>query len=323
MEFKSDAEKWTAVANRDTTADGAFVYCVKTTKIFCRPVCKARLARRSNVEFFAIAEQAERAGYRACKRCRPDLSHFTPEADRINEVCKMLRSAPKHAPLPQLERIARHAGLTKHHFHRLFKRETGLTPRQYAIASRNSGRSDDVASPKTGYENPSNPAASGVGTLSPWEIATPISNLTKDPEFIETQHAPAMEFSEWDYGLEELLLLEDCLIDKTMPEIEGSAFGQKAWTPSNELAGSTIQYTTIVTTHGILLIAFEQDTICKLDLGTSVSEVLHDLDSTHPASRYSHALIEDLNSSDFETRKGQVDKIVEALERPSGKLLQL
>ncbi len=86
MQFSTDTKKWLAVQSKDKKADGLFVYAVRTTKIFCRPVCKARLARRSNVAFYESAHEAERAGYRACKRCKPTTSGAMPEEDAVNKV---------------------------------------------------------------------------------------------------------------------------------------------------------------------------------------------------------------------------------------------
>ncbi|EME84107.1 uncharacterized protein MYCFIDRAFT_135581, partial [Pseudocercospora fijiensis CIRAD86] len=135
--FKSDSERWNAVRARDPLADGCFVYCVKTTKIFCRPICKARLARRSNVEFFATTSEAIEAGYRACKRCKPELDIYIPEGEQsIFKIQRLLEDLPEGAPLPKLEVLASEAGLTKYHFHRSFKKATGMTPREYALSRR-------------------------------------------------------------------------------------------------------------------------------------------------------------------------------------------
>ncbi len=128
--------KWTSVFSRDPQADGHFVYAVKTTRCFCRPTCKARLPRRSNVEFFDTPAQAQAAGYRACKRCQPLLPSYTPELDKIRKACNLLDALPNDAALPSLDRLSEEAGLTKYHFHRLFKRATGVTPRQYALCRR-------------------------------------------------------------------------------------------------------------------------------------------------------------------------------------------
>ncbi|MXY51474.1 MAG: bifunctional transcriptional activator/DNA repair enzyme protein Ada, partial [Gammaproteobacteria bacterium] len=69
--FRNDDERWSAVLNRDPSADGQFLYCVTTTGIYCRPGCAARLPRRENVRFHSSCEDAENAGFRPCRRCRP------------------------------------------------------------------------------------------------------------------------------------------------------------------------------------------------------------------------------------------------------------
>ncbi|EME45564.1 hypothetical protein DOTSEDRAFT_128644, partial [Dothistroma septosporum NZE10] len=130
--YATEATRWAAIRDRDAHAEGFFVYCVKTTKIFCRPTCKARLCRRSNVEFCETNAEAQAAGYRACKRCKPELANFVPEADQsIENVRRMLEQLPQDAVLPKLDALAASAGLTKYHFHRCFKKPTGMTPREY------------------------------------------------------------------------------------------------------------------------------------------------------------------------------------------------
>ncbi|CAD0115011.1 unnamed protein product [Aureobasidium uvarum] len=131
QEFKTSTSRWQALITREPTADGAFVYCVRTTGIYCRPICKARLARRANVEFYATSLEAEGAGYRSCKRCRPELPMHSPESDKIDAVCQYLQNLNLEQPLPTLEDMAMLAGLTKFHFHRSFKRVVGLTPKAY------------------------------------------------------------------------------------------------------------------------------------------------------------------------------------------------
>ncbi len=132
--FVTDAERWAAMRARDSEADGHFFCSVATTGVYCYPSCAARTPKRENVAFFDTRAEAERAGFRACKRCRPDLP---PKAEReaalIEESCRRIESAEE---LPKLEDLAREAGLSPHHFHRLFKRVTGVTPKAYAAHHR-------------------------------------------------------------------------------------------------------------------------------------------------------------------------------------------
>ncbi|KAH6627301.1 methylated-DNA-protein-cysteine methyltransferase [Chaetomium sp. MPI-SDFR-AT-0129] len=134
--FRDDAARWCAVQERDPTADGAFVYAVKTTKIYCRPVCKARLARRANVRFHDNPREAEQDGFRACKRCKPNTSGGMPEEAAIAKVRAMverelvaIQQCPESNRLPAtLASLAKRANLSKWHFHRVFKDTIGMTP---------------------------------------------------------------------------------------------------------------------------------------------------------------------------------------------------
>src|SRR3546814_6889848 len=122
---------WSAVMARDRTADGTFVTGVLTTGIYCRPSCSARHPRRENVRFFASGAGAAEAGLRACLRCRPD--EVTREAAALDRVYRLLEQA--ETP-PSLDELAAAAGYSPHHFHRLFKRATGVTPAEYARGKR-------------------------------------------------------------------------------------------------------------------------------------------------------------------------------------------
>lgn len=129
-----DAARWQAVVLRERSADGVFVYSVSTTGVYCRPWCGARLPRRENVQFHATARAAELAGFRPCRRCRPQVA--VPEQqhhDAVASACRMIATANEPPPLSEL---AEGVGLSPHHFHRLFKRIVGVTPRAYAAAER-------------------------------------------------------------------------------------------------------------------------------------------------------------------------------------------
>ncbi|HEY0116103.1 MAG TPA: bifunctional DNA-binding transcriptional regulator/O6-methylguanine-DNA methyltransferase Ada [Allosphingosinicella sp.] len=122
---------WQAVLSRDRRADGRFVTGVLTTGIYCRPSCAARHPLRGNVRFFATGVEASAAGLRACLRCLPD--DVTREAAAMERALRLLAEAEE---APPLETLAAAAGYSPHHFHRLFKRATGVTPAAYARALR-------------------------------------------------------------------------------------------------------------------------------------------------------------------------------------------
>jgi AraC family transcriptional regulator, regulatory protein of adaptative response / methylated-DNA-[protein]-cysteine methyltransferase len=126
--------RWRAVLRRDSAADGSFYYSVSSTGVYCRPSCGARQPRPEHVAFHATRAEAERAGFRPCKRCRPDgASRDERYAAQVAEACRCIEEAET---LPDLATLAERAGLSSGHFHRIFKRSTGLTPRQYAAARR-------------------------------------------------------------------------------------------------------------------------------------------------------------------------------------------
>ncbi len=126
--------RWTAIINRDPAYDGVFVYAVKTTGVYCRPTCAARLANVENVAFYDNPAAAEKAGFRPCKRCKPDgIAPATEQAALVAAACRQITAAET---LPSLATLAKTAGLSPYHFHRLFKSITGLTPKAYGMAAR-------------------------------------------------------------------------------------------------------------------------------------------------------------------------------------------
>jgi AraC family transcriptional regulator, regulatory protein of adaptative response / methylated-DNA-[protein]-cysteine methyltransferase len=126
--------RWAAVRARDASADGTFFYSVKTTGVYCRPSCAARPARPENIAFHANTAAAERAGFRPCKRCKPDQPPLAErQAAQVARLCRLIESGDE---VPTLEELASHVGLSAFHTHRLFKTVTGVTPRAYAAAHR-------------------------------------------------------------------------------------------------------------------------------------------------------------------------------------------
>jgi len=129
-----DDSRWQAIKRRDRAAAGDFVYGVSTTGVYCRPSCPARLPKVENIRFFSCKEEAERAGFRPCKRCRPNEAPLEQrQADSVAAACKLIEEAEE---APDFDAIAKAAGMSRHHFHRVFKEVMKMTPGAYARALR-------------------------------------------------------------------------------------------------------------------------------------------------------------------------------------------
>ncbi|MCU1343029.1 MAG: ada, AraC family transcriptional regulator, regulatory protein of adaptative response [Candidatus Acidoferrum typicum] len=153
----------TAVASRDARMDSAFVYGVRSTGIYCRPSCPSRRPRPKQIQFFAIPEAAERAGFRACLRCRPQNAPRSMQSELISRVCREIDAGTDTDRPADLRRLAATAGLSAQHLQRSFRHAMGITPRQYADAIRverlksNLRKGTDVTTAlyETGYGSPS------------------------------------------------------------------------------------------------------------------------------------------------------------------------
>ncbi len=131
--FSTDEQRWTALAKRDRQADGAFLYGVRTTGIYCRPGCPSRLPKRANVEFFDDHRQARKRGFRACKKCKPDDPSSTQIPNTVIAACRLIEQSDDP---PSLTQLADAVGLSPSHFHRLFRKHVGITPKAYVTARR-------------------------------------------------------------------------------------------------------------------------------------------------------------------------------------------
>lgn len=126
--------RWQLILQRSAAADGQFVYAVRTTGIYCRASCPSRQPKPENVIFFADGQAAQAAGFRPCLRCTPDqVSPRQRQADLIAQACQHISMLDR---APTLQALASEAGMSPYHFHRLFKKTTGLTPHAYAMAIR-------------------------------------------------------------------------------------------------------------------------------------------------------------------------------------------
>lgn len=141
--FSTDESRWQALVQRDSKADGVFYYSVRTTGVFCRPSCAARLPRRSNVRFHKSCAEARRAGFRPCKRCCPGA---VSPAERRREVVELAcRCLERANEAPSLSSLASAAGMSPHHFHKVFKMITGVTPKAYADGQRTQRLREELA----------------------------------------------------------------------------------------------------------------------------------------------------------------------------------
>lgn len=133
-----DDNRWRAVLNREAACDGAFVYAVRSTGVFCKPSCPSRRPKREHVAFFALPEAAESAGFRACLRCRPaDAIIHEPQLELVQRVCRLIEdSLDGEGGGIRLHALGTAVGLSPYHLQRVFKRVMGITPRQYAEAYR-------------------------------------------------------------------------------------------------------------------------------------------------------------------------------------------
>ena len=130
----SDKARWQAVVDKDERADGLFWYSVETTGTYCRPSCPSLLPKRENVVFHVSPEDAENAGFRACKRCNPKGPGLASQHARaVATACRLIRTAEE---FPSLNRLSESVKMSPGYFHRLFKATTGLTPKEYANAHR-------------------------------------------------------------------------------------------------------------------------------------------------------------------------------------------
>jgi AraC family transcriptional regulator of adaptative response/methylated-DNA-[protein]-cysteine methyltransferase len=132
--YATDEERWAAVCARERGADGAFYYSVRSTGVYCRPSCPARTPRRANVAFHASCGEAEAAGFRPCLRCRPTEPPLAErQAAAVAQACRLIEAAEEE---PDLASLAEACGMSRFHFHRVFKAHTGITPKAYAAARR-------------------------------------------------------------------------------------------------------------------------------------------------------------------------------------------
>lgn len=132
--WQDEDQQWQAVVAKDASADGLFFFAVKTTGVYCWPSCGSRRPRRDNVAFFSERNEAEAAGFRPCKRCRPDLAPLAERLARaIAGACETITNADESV---SLKTLAESAGMSPYYFQRTFKKIVGITPKQFEVAQR-------------------------------------------------------------------------------------------------------------------------------------------------------------------------------------------
>jgi len=153
--YQTSHARWSAISQRDAAAHCSFIYGVKTTGIYCRPTCTARLARRANVVFYDNIDQARGAGFRACQKCKPDdVAFYGQKEEVVVSVIEMLRTQRYDATMKwSLKELAKQVGVTPSYLCRVFKKTMGTTigeyMRQFEVVSNAAATGEPVLSPCT------------------------------------------------------------------------------------------------------------------------------------------------------------------------------
>jgi len=199
--YATDTARWSAVRERDSGADDVFYYAVRTTGVYCRPSCAARPAKRENVSFYDSTAAAKRAGFRPCKRCKPDEASLRQrQAELIAQACKAIETELEP---PNLDALASAAGLSRFHFHRLFKRTTGLTPKAYANAHRTQRVQSELAK---GSSVTDAIYAAGYNSNSPFYAKSTQSLGMRPTEYRSSGRGQAIRFAVAESSLGSLLV---------------------------------------------------------------------------------------------------------------------
>jgi AraC family transcriptional regulator of adaptative response/methylated-DNA-[protein]-cysteine methyltransferase len=137
METMSQEDRWKAVLGRDKSFDGAFVYAVRSTGIYCRPSCPARRPGQDQVSYFRMPEAAKQAGFLPCRRCRPDeVIDHDPQVQLIQRLCRYIENYDSVDEPLTLDAMGKYFQVSPYHLQRIFKRNMGITPKQFAEACR-------------------------------------------------------------------------------------------------------------------------------------------------------------------------------------------
>jgi AraC family transcriptional regulator of adaptative response/methylated-DNA-[protein]-cysteine methyltransferase len=263
--FSNDDDRWAAVVRRDQGAACTFYYSVLTTGVYCRPGCAARLPRRENVSFYPSCESAEKAGWRACKRCRPKEPPLAERrTDAISLACQLIETSEE---MPNLDVLADSAGMSRFHFHRVFRLVTGMTPKVYAAARRPKvGCSARTSVCRSSSERESIRYGVGQSSLGAVLVACTDKGIFAiqfgdNPDGLVGQLRDRYFKAEVNGGSEDL----DRLVAEVVGFIEaprqgldlpldmrGTAFQQRVWQALREISmGSTCSYSDIARRIGV------------------------------------------------------------------------
>jgi methylphosphotriester-DNA--protein-cysteine methyltransferase len=316
--FQTSSARWSAVVSRDPLADGQFVYCVKTTGIYCRPVCKARLARRANVEFHNNAAEARAAGFRACKRCKPELDAFDPHSAVVAKARRTIEEADSESR-PTLKALAAEAELSEWHFHRIFKEATGVTPKAYAKGARKTPATPATQATSTKSSTPQLTVSSG-SPISELDFGQYSSTLFSDDMSSYALQPFDVEMPS-DENFAELLELP---WKSTEAPYESTAAVEDSSSRLLQM-GKEIQYTIQPWESVFVLIASTEDGICALDTGLSKADLLATLQSLFPFFPIHlsdwDGIWDGAKSSNSVHQSFAI--VMQALVNPSGKVLHL
>jgi methylphosphotriester-DNA--protein-cysteine methyltransferase len=220
--FSTNSSRWTALQSRNPIAHDAFIYSVITTKIYCRPTCPSRLARRANITFHNTAAEAEADGFRPCKRCHPDskTTQDDPQKIAVAKACDLIKKEAEGGGKWNVKALATEVGLTESHFCRVFKKVVGITVGEYRTSlllksgSLKGGSND---SPKTLVgEGATQNFAFLIPTLDPiWESSEyedlSSSLHTESSRFLQDTGSifdTARDLSTWEFNLADVSDLE-------------------------------------------------------------------------------------------------------------------
>ncbi|ERF71970.1 hypothetical protein EPUS_06529 [Endocarpon pusillum Z07020] len=169
--FQNSHTRWLALTHRAPSAHSSFLYGVKSTKIYCRPTCSARLARRANVVFYDTEDQAQRDGFRPCKRCKPDNATFFGEGEElVTRAIALLRIRKDDLTMKRgLKELAKEVGVTPSYLCRVFKKTIGITVgtyiKEFEMEASESETEGSVQSPSNVEGRKGEPAEEDVGNL--------------------------------------------------------------------------------------------------------------------------------------------------------------